>query len=146
MHWFTAFVLFVIIWWTVLFAVLPFGTRPVESPDGQTGWRGAPERPLIARKMLATTAISAVLNSQFDACCPKKQHPASKARLKRASGGRKHLNGQAEQAHHHGENKDILLVLPCDWRFLPKLGPLRCHAHGPSFLLTREAIPVTRNH
>ena len=61
MHWFTAFVLFVIIWWTVLFAVLPFGTRPVESPDGQTGWRGAPERPLIARKMLATTAISAVL-------------------------------------------------------------------------------------
>ena len=61
MHWFTAFVLFVMIWWTVLFAVLPFGTRPVESPDDRTGWRGAPERALIGRKMLATTAISAVL-------------------------------------------------------------------------------------
>ena len=61
MHWFTAFVLFVMIWWTVLFAVLPFGTRPVESPDQQTGWRGAPERPLIGRKIMATTAISMVL-------------------------------------------------------------------------------------
>ena len=49
------------IWWTVLFAVLPFGTRPVESPDQQTGWRGAPERPLIGRKIMATTAISMVL-------------------------------------------------------------------------------------
>ena len=61
MHWFTAFVLYVIIWWTVLFAVLPFGTQPVEQPDDVTGWRGAPARPLIGRKMLATTAIAAVL-------------------------------------------------------------------------------------
>ena len=61
MHWFTAFVLYVIIWWTVLFAVLPVGTRPVEQPDEVTGWRGAPARPLIGRKMLATTLISAVL-------------------------------------------------------------------------------------
>ena len=61
MHWFTAFVLYVIIWWTVLFAVLPVGTRPVEQPDEVTGWRGAPARPLIGRKMLATTLISAEL-------------------------------------------------------------------------------------
>lgn len=58
---FTAFVLFALIWWTVLFAVLPFGTRPVADPDAETGWRGAPERPLIGRKLLATTIISAVL-------------------------------------------------------------------------------------
>ena len=27
MDWFTACVLYALIWWTVLFAVLPFGTR-----------------------------------------------------------------------------------------------------------------------
>ena len=58
---FTAFVLYTLIWWTVLFAVLPFGTRPVADADPATGWRGAPERPLIGRKLLATTLISAVL-------------------------------------------------------------------------------------
>jgi len=58
---FTAFVLFALIWWTVLFAVLPFGTKPVAEADAVTGWRGAPERPLIGRKLLATTVISAVI-------------------------------------------------------------------------------------
>jgi len=58
---FTSFVLYTLIWWTVLFAVLPFGTRPVADADAATGWRGAPERPLIGRKLLATTVVSAVL-------------------------------------------------------------------------------------
>ena len=58
---FTAFVLFALIWWTVLFAVLPFGTRPVAEADEVTGWRGAPERPMIGRKLLATTVIAAVI-------------------------------------------------------------------------------------
>ena len=58
---FTAIVLYVLIWWTVLFAVLPFGTRPVADADPDTGWRGAPARPLMARKLLATTLVSAVL-------------------------------------------------------------------------------------
>ena len=58
---FTAFVLFALIWWTVLFAVLPFGTTPVADADAATGWRGAPERPLMGRKLLATTVISAVM-------------------------------------------------------------------------------------
>lgn len=61
MNWFTAFVLYVLIWWTVLFAVLPFGTRPVAEADEATGWRGAPARPLMARKLLATTLVSALL-------------------------------------------------------------------------------------
>lgn len=62
MHWFTAFVLYVMIWWTVLFAVLPFGTRPVADADPAAGgWRGAPARPMIGRKLLATTVVSAVL-------------------------------------------------------------------------------------
>ena len=59
---FTAFVLFTMIWWTVLFAVLPIGTNPVADADPATGgWRGAPERPQIGRKLLITTAISVVL-------------------------------------------------------------------------------------
>lgn len=57
----TAVVLFVLIWWVVLFAVLPFGTRPVADADEATGWRGAPARPLMLRKLAATTLISAVL-------------------------------------------------------------------------------------
>lgn len=60
-HWFTAFVLYTLIWWTVLFAVLPFGTRPVAEPDDATGWRGAPARPFIGRKLLATTVIALVV-------------------------------------------------------------------------------------
>ena len=62
MHWFTGVVLFTMIWWTVLFAVLPFGTNPVTDADPAAGgWRGAPERPQLGRKLLITTAISAVL-------------------------------------------------------------------------------------
>lgn len=62
MHWFTGVVLFTMIWWTVLFAVLPIGTNPVADADPATGgWRGAPERPQLGRKLLATTGISAVL-------------------------------------------------------------------------------------
>ncbi len=62
MGWFTACVLYVLIWWTVLFAVLPFWTRPVAEADGRDGgWRGAPERPLLLRKLVVTTLVSAVI-------------------------------------------------------------------------------------
>ena len=40
MNWFTGVVLYALIWWTVLFAVLPIGTRPIDDPDQQSGWRG----------------------------------------------------------------------------------------------------------
>lgn len=61
MHWFTAFVLYVMVWWTVLFAVLPFGTEPQQEADPVTGWRGAPARPMMGRKLLATTLLSLVI-------------------------------------------------------------------------------------
>ena len=57
----TAFTLFTMIWWTVLFAVLPFGTRPVAEPDRSTGWRGAPEHPRMLRKLVITTLLSVVV-------------------------------------------------------------------------------------
>jgi predicted secreted protein len=61
MGWFTALVLYALIWWTVLFAVLPMGTRPVAEPDRTTGWRGAPEAPRLGRKLLVTTLVSGVI-------------------------------------------------------------------------------------
>ena len=62
MHWFTAFMLYVIVWWLVLFAVLPFGTRPVdEAAQVPGGWRGVPAHPRLGRKLLATTMIAALV-------------------------------------------------------------------------------------
>ena len=61
MSWFTGAVLYVLIWWTVLFAVLPWGTRPMADADPLTGWRGVPEQPRMGRKLLATTLVSAVV-------------------------------------------------------------------------------------
>ena len=40
MNSFTGIVLYVLIWWIALFAVLPIGTHPVEDADRQSGWRG----------------------------------------------------------------------------------------------------------
>jgi predicted secreted protein len=45
----------------VLFAVLPLGTKPVDTPDEHTGWRGAPEQARIGRKLLITTAVTALI-------------------------------------------------------------------------------------
>ena len=61
MHWFTGVVLYVLIWWTALFAVLPIGTRPQEDADDHTGWRGAPRHPRLLMKVIVTTAVASVL-------------------------------------------------------------------------------------
>jgi predicted secreted protein len=57
----TAVAMYVVIWWLVLFAVLPFGTRPVADADPASGWRGAPERPLLWRKALMTTLVATIV-------------------------------------------------------------------------------------
>jgi len=61
MGWFNGVVLYVLIWWTVLFAVLPFGTKPISERDEYTGWRGVPARPRIVMKAVVTTLVAAVL-------------------------------------------------------------------------------------
>jgi predicted secreted protein len=61
MHPVTGVAIFFVLWWIVLFAVLPWGTRPVATPDSETGWRGAPERPSMWRKVIATTLVTAVI-------------------------------------------------------------------------------------
>ena len=57
----TGLAMYFVIWWTVLFAVLPIGTKPVAQADSGSGWRGAPERPAILRKALITTVVAAVV-------------------------------------------------------------------------------------
>ena len=61
MNWFTGVVVYLLIWWTLLFAVLPFGTRPVAQPDSKSGWRGAPEHPHLWRTVLFTTLVASVV-------------------------------------------------------------------------------------
>ncbi|MEJ1993954.1 MAG: DUF1467 family protein [Limibacillus sp.] len=57
---YTAVMLFAIIWWVVLLAVLPWGARPPENPEPGHA-PSAPERPMMGRKVLATTVITAVI-------------------------------------------------------------------------------------
>jgi predicted secreted protein len=61
MGWVTGILLYTVIWWIALFAVLPIGTRPVASADAKSGWRGAPERPRILFMVIVTSAVSTVL-------------------------------------------------------------------------------------
>jgi len=61
MTWFTGIVVYVLIWWVVLFAVLPVGTQVAEAADPQSGWRGAPQAPRLWRKVIATTMVAAVV-------------------------------------------------------------------------------------
>ena len=60
MNWATGVMVYLVIWWTILFAVLPLGVRRVENP-GRGEERGAPERPQLARKAIITSIVAAVL-------------------------------------------------------------------------------------
>jgi predicted secreted protein len=59
----TAIAIFFLIWWVVLFAVLPWGIRSQhedgEMPPGTDP--GAPTIPRLGRKLLWTTLVSAVI-------------------------------------------------------------------------------------
>ena len=55
--------IFFVVWWVVLFAVLPFGVKSQhEAGSFEPGTDpGAPQRPLLLIKVGATTVISAVV-------------------------------------------------------------------------------------
>lgn len=53
-------VVYILLWWWVLFMVLPFGAKAPETVE--TGHApSAPQRPMLVKKMLITTVIAAVL-------------------------------------------------------------------------------------
>ena len=59
----TAFAIYFVMWWIVLFLTLPFGVRSQhEDGDSTPGTDpGAPVLPLMARKLIWTTVLSAVI-------------------------------------------------------------------------------------
>ncbi len=59
----TAFAIYFVVWWVVLFAVLPFGIRSQhETGESAAGTDpGAPSVPGMGKKLLWTTVISAIL-------------------------------------------------------------------------------------
>ncbi len=60
MTWVQGIVAYVVIWWVVIFAVLPFGIRPTDEGDiGHAA--GAPANPRLWFKAGVTTAVAAVL-------------------------------------------------------------------------------------
>lgn len=61
MNWVSAVVLYIVIWWLALFAVLPIGTRAAERPDASSGWRGTPVALRPWMKVALTTLVAAVV-------------------------------------------------------------------------------------
>lgn len=63
----TYIAIYFIVWWTVIFATLPFGIRSQHEAgaveDGSEP--GAPMRPLMIRKALVTTVVAAVIVGLF---------------------------------------------------------------------------------
>lgn len=60
MGWLAGIFVYALIWWMVLFAVLPWGVRRVENPE--TGHDpGAPANPNLWLKLLATTVVAAIV-------------------------------------------------------------------------------------
>ena len=60
MTWLTAIVVYILVWWVTLFAVLPLWVTPAEPGDPGHG-AGVPKRPYMLRKLALTTAIAAVV-------------------------------------------------------------------------------------
>jgi predicted secreted protein len=60
MSWVQGVVVYVLVWWVVIFAVLPWGVRaPAEFVPGQA--RGAPAQPRLWLKAGITTVAAAVI-------------------------------------------------------------------------------------
>ncbi|MEM7680271.1 MAG: DUF1467 family protein [Pseudomonadota bacterium] len=62
MTWFNGFVLYLIIWWTLLFAVLPWGNHASPKDERVKGQAdSAPAQPRLKQKVIANTILSTVV-------------------------------------------------------------------------------------
>lgn len=62
MGWVSGIAVYVIIWWLVIFMVLPWGVQPVTAEDVAKGHApSAPRRPRILLKTAVTTLVAAVI-------------------------------------------------------------------------------------
>ena len=60
MTWLNGVVVYLLVWWVVLFAILPLWVTPAE-PDDVGHAAGAPKNPYLGRKLALTTAVAAVI-------------------------------------------------------------------------------------
>ncbi len=59
----SALAVYFVLWWVVLFAVLPWGVR-TQDEQGEVvpgSAASAPMRPMLVRKLVATTVVSAII-------------------------------------------------------------------------------------
>lgn len=63
----SALAVYFVIWWIVLFAVLPWGVRAQHEDETMVpgSAESAPVRPLLLRKALATTVLAAIVFGLF---------------------------------------------------------------------------------
>lgn len=63
MNWVTGVAVYFVMWWTIMFAVMPFGVRTqVETGHVEPGTVGsAPARPHFAKSALRTTLVTSVI-------------------------------------------------------------------------------------
>jgi predicted secreted protein len=60
MNWLTGIVVYILVWWVTLLAVLPLWVTPTE--PGEIGHAsGAPHRPRLGLKLALTTAVAAAI-------------------------------------------------------------------------------------
>jgi len=60
MSWVIGIATYVVIWWIVIFAVLPFGVKPAN--EGDLGHdAGAPANPRLALKAAVTTVVAGIV-------------------------------------------------------------------------------------
>lgn len=60
MSWFTGVMTYVIVWWMVLFAILPWGNRPPEKPEAGHA-SSAPAKPRLLVKFGVTTIVATMV-------------------------------------------------------------------------------------
>ena len=60
MNWLTGIVVYILVWWVTLFAILPLWVTPAD-PEEPGFAAGAPRRPLMLRKVVVTTVVAAII-------------------------------------------------------------------------------------
>lgn len=60
---FTLAATYIIVWWIVLFMALPIGIKPSADQLGRGQMAGAPEKPMLLKKIVWTSIVAAVLTA-----------------------------------------------------------------------------------
>ena len=60
MNWLTGIVVYILVWWVTLFAILPLWVTPAD-PEEPGFAAGAPRRPLMLRKVAVTTVLATII-------------------------------------------------------------------------------------